>query len=351
MRLLANELGKLVELHIVTHRSEHMYEMRNSQVHCIPSWHNPIHMRQQLMVLLDEIQPDVVHVNCCWKPGSSLVQRWAQKKGYKVVLSPHGMLEPWIMQRHYWTRKLLALMLYQKATVKNVDFIHATAESEKDNLLRLNWNNKIAVIANGVDVGDIEMKDSWKRTGKILFLSRVHPKKGLEFLIDAMSKINDELQCFIAGEGEEEYIESLKALALKKGVSDRICFLGGIYGDSKWKYFKEADVFVLPTYSENFGIVVAEALASGLPVITTIGTPWKELNTEHCGWWIDIGANALVGALNEFLSLSDEELKAMGINGRKLIEQKYSMAAIGADFLIFYNWILGKGEKPSFVYD
>lgn len=350
MQLLAGKLGKLVELHIATHTSTNMYEMENSHVHCISEWKYIQKMRSQWEELLDKICPDIVHVNCCWMPGSALAQKWAQAKGYKVVLSPHGMLEPWIMQRHYWTKKLPALLLYQKAAVKKADFLHATAESEKDNLLKLGWNNRISVVANGVDVGNIEMKSSWERTGKILFLSRVHPKKGLEFLIEAMSKINGELQCLIAGEGEDEYIESLKALTLKKGVADRVLFLGGIYGDSKWKYFKDADVFVLPTFSENFGIVVAEALASGTPVITTTGTPWNELNTEHCGWWIDIGTNALVGALNKFLSLPDEELEAMGLRGRKLMETRYSAEAVVADFTALYNWILGKGEKPSFVH-
>ena len=350
MQLLAGELGKLVELHIATHTSANMYEMANSRVHCIPEWKYIQKMRRQWEELLDKIRPDIVHVNCCWMPGSALAQKWAQSKGYKVVLSPHGMLEPWIMQRHYWTKKLPALLLYQKAAVKKADFLHATAESEKDNLLKLGWNKHVFVVANGVDVGNIEMKTSWERTGKILFLSRVHPKKGLEFLIEAMSKINGKLQCLIAGEGEEEYIESLKALALKKGVADRVLFLGGIYGDSKWKFFKDADVFVLPTFSENFGIVVAEALASGTPVITTTGTPWNELNTEHCGWWIDIGTNALVDAFNAFLSLSEEELEVMGRNGRVLTEKRYSAEAVATDFVALYNWIVGNGKKPKIVY-
>ncbi|MCH5310455.1 MAG: glycosyltransferase [Prevotella sp.] len=337
MQLMAGELGKLVDLHIATHASTNMYGMANSHVHCIPEWKYIRRMRRQWEELLDKIRPDIVHVNCCWMPGSALAQKWAQAKGCKIVLSPHGMLEPWIMQRHYWTRKFPALLLYQKAAVKRADFLHATAESEKDNLLKLGWNNRISVVANGVDVGNIEMKGSWKRTGKILFLSRVHPKKGLEFLIEAMSRIKGELQCLIAGEGEQDYIEQLKDLAKKKGVADRIDFLGGIYGDNKWKYFKDADVFVLPTYSENFGIVVAEALASGTPVITTTGTPWNELNTEHCGWWIDIGENALVGALNEFLSLSDEELEAMGRNGRRLVEERYSTFKIAKDMLSLYR--------------
>ena len=337
MQLLSSELGKLVELHIATHVSGNMYEMANSSIHCISEWKHFRRMRSQWEMLLDEICPDIVHVNCCWMPGPALVQKWSQTKGYKVVLSPHGMLEPWIMKRNYWTRKLPALILYQKNAIKNADCIHATAESEKSNLLNLGWNRRIFVIANGVDVSSIEMKPFWRRTGKLLFLSRVHPKKGLEILIEAMSKVSGEQQCVIAGEGKKEYIEQLKTLAKKKGVDDRILFIGGVYGDAKWELYKEADVFILPTYSENFGIVVAEALASGTPVITTTGTPWSELNTEHCGWWIDIGTEALVGTLNRVLSLSEKEFETMGINGRRLVEERYSTSMMAKDMFYLYQ--------------
>lgn len=337
MQLLATELGKLVELHIVTHASENMYGMENSRVHCIPEWRQFWSMRHRWEALLGEIRPDVVHVNCCWMPGSALVQRWSQSMGCRVVLSPHGMLEPWIMRRHYWTRKLPALVLFQKAAVKSADFIHATAESERQNLLRLGWNRRVAVVANGVDVDRIEMKASWRRTGRLLFLSRVHPKKGLEFLIEALSRTGGSLECIIAGEGDSEYIEGLKALSRKLGVAGRIRFVGGIYGADKWEYYREADAFVLPTYSENFGIVVAEALASGTPVITTVGTPWRELDTEGCGWCTEIGTDALVSALGGFLSLSESELEMMGRNGRRLVEERYSTSKIARDMLNLYR--------------
>ena len=93
------------------------------------------------------------------------------------------------MKRHYWTRKLPALLLYQKEAVKNANRLHATAESEKENLLKLGYNDKIIVIANGVDVESIVMKQSWKRNKEILFLSRVHVKKGINFLVEAVAQL------------------------------------------------------------------------------------------------------------------------------------------------------------------
>ena len=115
MQLLAKPLGKMAEVHIVTQRTENPLPMENCIVHYVPKYQPfSYSWKMKIAVLLDEIKPDIVHVNCCWVPDCAAVQRIAQKRGYKVVLTPHGMLEPWIIKRHYWTRKVPALWLYQK---------------------------------------------------------------------------------------------------------------------------------------------------------------------------------------------------------------------------------------------
>lgn len=352
MQLLAKELGKITELYVATHRSDNELEIKNCQLRYIRRWTRPLTMKRQWIELLRDINPDVVHVNCCWQPESAMVQRWSANRGYKTVYSPHGMLEPWIMHRHYWTRKVPALWLYQKASIRNSDVIHATAESERQNLLALGYNQNIAVIPNGIDVRNIQIKPSWKRTRTILFLSRIHVKKGIDILIDAVSELKDSMTDFrvlIAGEGEMNYITHLKSLAVQKGVANQIEFIGGVYGNEKWNLYQKADFFVLPTHSENFGIVVAEALASGTPVITTTGTPWEELNTRHCGWWIPCNVRNLKIALFSAITLADDKLVEMGCNGRKLVEERYSVEAIAQQMKALYEWILGLGDKPNFV--
>ena len=328
MQLLAGELGRLVDLHVVTHASEHPVEVRHCTVHHIAPFTRPGEMKKETLTLLRELRPDVVHVNGCWHPACAMVQRWAQKAaGHKVVLTPHGMLEPWIMARHYWTRKLPALLLYQREAVRRADFLHATAESERRNLLALGYNRKVAVIPNGVDIGTIRMKTDWRRRKQILFLSRVHVKKGIEFLIDAVAELRDELAGFrvvVAGEGEANYIVSLNDKAERAGVGTLFDFRGGVYGEEKWMLYRESDVFVLPTYSENFGIAVAEALACGTPVITTKGTPWKELEEHGSGWWTEVGSRPLAETLREFLALDARKLEEMGRRGRRLVEGEYS---------------------------
>ena len=167
MQLLAAELGRLSELHIVTHPSDNPVEMANCQVHYMIDFKRFRQMKKEWSALLDEIQPDVVHVNCCWMPGCALTQKWAQRKGYKVVLTPHGMLEPWIIARHHWTKKVPALLLYQKKAICKADCLHATSESEKENLLKLSYNNNICIIPNGIEVEKIQMKKDWSRQKRI----------------------------------------------------------------------------------------------------------------------------------------------------------------------------------------
>lgn len=343
MQLLAKELGKIAELHILTHESENPLPMQNCVVHLVPRWSLAPSWRSDLVALLREIAPDVVHVNCCWLPACAAVQQVAQRQGYKVVLTPHGMLEPWIIQRHYLTRKLPALWLYQRTAVRKADCLQATADSERDNLLALGYNRNIHVVKLGIDADGIKMKQSWKKSKKILFLSRVHVKKGIDYLIEATAMLRNELQGYkilVAGEGDEEYVISLRKQILNLGLQDTIELIGGVYGEQKWDLFRQADFFVLPTHSENFGLAIAEALASGTPVITTVGTPWSDLNSSHSGAWIEIGTQPLVDTLRSFLACSETELELMGRNGRHLIETRYSAKVMAEEMMEVYKKVL-----------
>lgn len=344
IQLLSKELGKLVELHVVSHHSVNQVILENASIHYIEQSLWKLNLaKKQWLDLLNNIRPDVVHVNCCWMPLCAYTQQWSQEAGYKVVLTPHGMLEPYIMHRHYWTKKLPALLLYQKRVIRNADMIHATAQNEKGNILKLGYNDKIEVIPNGIDVDSIQLKTNWERRKQILFLSRIHPKKGIEFLIEAvwaLKVVFKDYRIVIAGEGETDYVKQLRKEISSMDLDNIIILLGGVYGERKWQLYRDSDLFVLPTYSENFGIVIAEALATGTPVITTTGTPWEELNTKHCGWWIKIGRNPLIEALNQYMSLTEEILEEMGKNGRKLIERKYSSQTMAESLVKLYRNIL-----------
>ncbi len=341
MQVLAKPLGTMAEVHIMTHASENPLPMENCKVHDIPRYRPFSGVWKKAVVdLLDSVRPDIVHVNCCWTPDCAMIQRLAQKRGYKVVLTPHGMLKPWIIKRHYWTRKVPALWLYQKAAVQRADCVQATAESERDNLLKLGYNSNIKVVRLGIDAESIEMKRSWKKSRQILFLSRVHVKKGINFLVEAADVLRNELQGYkilVAGEGEADYVEDMKRMICDRGLQDIVQLIGGVYGDEKWRLFQTSDFFVLPTHSENFGLAIAESLASGTPVITTVGTPWSDLNSSEAGAWIEIGTEPLVETLRRFLCLKEDELETMGRNGRKLIETKYSAHVMAEQMMEVYK--------------
>ena len=113
-----------------------------------------------------------------------------------------------------------------------------------------------------------------------------------------------------------------------RGMDDRFVFSGAVADEGKWSVYRRADCFVLPTHTENFGIVIAEALYAGLPVVTTTGAPWGELVAENCGWWIDFSVADIVVALREVLSLSDDQRRVMGYRGKALVERRYAWASI-----------------------
>lgn len=185
-------------------------------------------------------------------------------------------------------------------------------------------------------------------------MSRLHPKKGLELLLSAFCDFMDGQQetlsaesssvgqtlsyeLWIVGEGDAQYKRELQQLVRDGKYGTRIKFLGGVYGESKWQLLREADLVVLPSYSENYGLIVAEALASGTPVLTTDQTPWQELNTRHCGWCVPAESGALAQALTDFALLDEASLEAMGRSGRALVEEQCDAARISEHFLFLYQ--------------
>ena len=349
LQVLAHDLGKLVDLHIVSHHSAEELVIDNATVHYIDGRLSRLFIaKRQFCNLLDTIRPDVVHVNSCWEVLCSFTVFWAKSLGYSTVISPHGMLEPWVIKKNYLKKKLPALLLYQKRSLCLADAIIATAKSEKDNLLQLDYNKNVYVVSTGIVVEDIQLKDSWVLNKTILFLALLRPNKGADLLIKAVKALSVELAGFsvvIAGRGEQDYEEYLRRLVADMGLENIVTFPGSVYDENKWRLYREADVFVLPTLNENFGIVVAEALACGTPVITTKGAPWRDLEEWGCGWWIERSVEALVAAMRAFLALTQGERERMGCNGRRLVEAKYSSRQMAANMYKLYGRFAKHGKS------
>jgi len=313
---------------------------------------NPIN---KLDVTVRELQKGklnktLIHNHGLWLPINHHTCVIARRFNIPLVISPRGMLEPWARSYKSW-KKTIAWYLYQHRDLQRAAVLHATSEQEAANLKLLELRIPIAVIPNGVDIP--ELPEESVKKGKIktaLFLSRVHPKKGLINLVRAWGKVHPAgWQVVIAGPDEGGYQADVEKEIQRHGLTDGFIFIGSVSDQEKWQHYSSADLFVLPTHSENFGIVIAEALASGTPVITTKGTPWQELETHKCGWWIDIGVEPLAKALEEAINLSPEERQAMGQRGRCLVEQNYSWDKIGQEMVAVYQWVLRGGGIPECV--
>lgn len=338
MRLLSNALKSEVDLIVVTGLSESPIEISSVKIQFFDCkvwrWFN---LLNEFRTFLKKEKPNIVHINGIWSPQNWGFQKVAQELGIKVVLSPHGMLEPWILAHNSWKKKI-GLYLYQNKAIRDAEHLHVTAQMEKESIRNLGYTNELTIIPNGIDLSEIKQKKESYGTKKIIFLSRIHPKKGIDLLLDAWRITNTEgWSLEIAGNGDINYIR-----ILSESASDinNVHFVGAKYGEDKWDFLRSADIMILPTYSENFGIVVAEALAVGLPVITTKGTPWEDLNIYDCGWWIDLSLESLSCTLETAFLTKTLELRKLGSNGIKLIEDKYNIKQIGKDIKKLYKKIL-----------
>lgn len=297
---------------------------------------------------------DIIHSQCIWVPSYHKVAVASRKLSIPLIITPRGTLEPWSLEQRKWKKKL-ALLLYQRNDLQKATCILATAQMEADHVRELGIKSPIAIIPNGIDISEYKCRPlSEKSTVKkqIVFLSRIHIKKGIEFLINAWQELYEKYpdwRIVIAGNGEETYIEQLKSLIKEKGVSHCINIIPPVFGDEKHKLYCESSLFVLPSFSENFGMVIAEAMSCGLPCITTTGTPWEELNEKGIGWCIELSHENLVNALTSAIKLGTDTLFDMGQRGSQHIRKTYQYTEVASKNEAVYDWIVNGKGKPNYV--
>jgi glycosyltransferase involved in cell wall biosynthesis len=296
------------------------------------------------------LRGDVLHNHGVWRPTNLFPLAVARGSRARMVCSPRGAFSAWsmeskaLMKRPFWA-------LLQRPALERVHGFHATAEPEAADIRRLGFRQPIAVIPNGIEVPRLGRR---ARRNEVLFLGRIAREKGLDQLLPAWREVaghHREWKLRIAGPLEGSYAAEIQALARRLGLGGRCEFLGELCGEDKAAALASARIFVLPSYTENFGVAVAEALAHAVPVITTTGTPWTSIEERRCGWRVAPNGAALAVALRKALSSSPEALEAMGEAGRAWIARDFGWDAIGELMACTYEWLLAgaKGAAPRCI--
>lgn len=306
------------------------------------------------IVKLVQLEPlSLIHSHGLWLPVNYRAAQASRKYGVPLVIQPHGMLEPWALA-HKALKKRIAMALFQRNDLRSAKLLVASSPVEFENLRQLGFRQPIAIIPNGVAppvvLGNAESVGLHPdRNRVVLFLSRIHPVKGVVNLLKAwatLAPVGWTLR--IAGPDEGGHLAEVTQLIEKLRLHESVEYVGEADAARKAVLYQQADLFVLPTFSENFGVVVAEALSYGVPVITTRSAPWADLETFGCGWWVETGVAPLVAALGEAMMLDDAQRSVMGGYGRAYV-QRYDWPNIASQTAGTYRWLLGHGAKPECV--
>ena len=311
---------------------------------------------------IKEFNNVILHTQNQWTYQAYCTYNQAKKYKIPLICSVRGSMSPWALGQYKYLKKMF-WYVFQKRIFQEADCIHCTTAQEAQFTRDRGINTPIAVISNGVDLEEFNDRIDEQTAKKdlnlninkkyILFLSRIHKSKGLDILINAWSKLQDRYPgwniIYVGPIEDTKYHDNIQNL-IKSFNLNSVKYLGVLKGNERIKAYNASNLFVAPTWSENFGISIAEAMASGLPVITTKNTPWEILKKENCGWWIDLNEEALKNALEDALKSDADLLEKMGNKCRNLIFKDYSWKIQTEKMIEVYRWLLSEVEKPSFVY-
>ena len=357
--ILANGLAKAgVDVTLMTEESDDMntqaVDVENVKLEVIPRNITTVELEKRLA----KGGYDLIHGQGIWMPLYHKMCKIARKHNIPYMMTPRGALEPWCYNNANMLNRIkkhVAMAVYQRRDMQEAACVLTTAEMEFNNIRQLGFTCPLAIIPNGINFDDYPCRSKnslYKCKKQIIFLSRVAPKKGVDILIDAWVKVHESYPSWniiIVGNGEEGYIRSLNARIHRNGLENCVKILPPAFGEDKYRLYTESSLFVLPTHSENFGMVVAEALACGLPVITTKGAPWQLLEEKKCGWWIELSQSNLENTLMKVLALPMEELFNKGQIGAKIVRENFYDVEVAKKMTAVYEWIVLGKERPQYV--
>lgn len=296
------------------------------------------------------------HFHGLWEPAHSRLAAGLRKLARPYVVSPHGMLEPWAFRNRRW-KKLPYFWIVERRFLLSARALFVTSELEAEHLELVIRHPVVKVLPlgcrdrRGPGYEAARRLFGWRPDERVmLFLSRIDPKKGLDLLLPALARHEggwNGWKLMVVGDGDSDYLNSLKKLAgrLDKGLP-KVVWIGPVWGADRWPYLQGADLFCLPTHSENFGIAVLESLHVGTPVLTTDQTPWKDNAGDEGFFIVSPEVDSIVAGLaravdrlaNGWTGLDRERLAAWA-------EARFSWDNLAGSYIEAYEAAAGRGQQ------
>lgn len=311
---------------------------------------HPLAYSRNLRKVIKNAEADCFHTHALWQDFTPYVIKTARTKNIPCIVSLHGSFmqsavsASGFMKRTWWKYVL-------HPAIKKVTCVHATSEQEYEDFRLLGYKNPVAIIPNIFfppdNVQNYRKMDNKFRVG---YLGRLHPHKQVELLIEAWKQLPyDDGELVIIGQGDDAYTSFLKSIADTHRINN-IKFVGFMDGAEKFMLVSQCNMICLPSKSENFAMVVLEALCVGTPVWASTGSPWKILREAGCGWWSPATIENIKSAIAECKSLKQKELESISQSSKLLVSTIYSSKIIAKQMIDMYEWILGRLEKPDFIH-
>jgi glycosyltransferase involved in cell wall biosynthesis len=294
--------------------------------------------------------PAVVHFHGLWQPRFVRASAHCRRVRLPYVVSPHGMLEPWAWRHKRW-KKWPWFHLAERRHLAGAARLLATSEGEARNLKKVIRAGECVALPLGLgaekgpDYAGARRARGWGDSEVVLlFLSRLHPKKGLHLLLPALTQLGTDalrnVRLVIVGGGADRYLREVRSFAFREQARlPRVDWVGEIWGEARWSYFQGADLFCLPTFSENFGLAVLEALQVGTRVLTTDQTPWTAVPSWQAGFVVTPTEGAIRAALAEYLAQphwSPERRVELAAE----IHKRFSWETVGPPYVRLYEDVL-----------
>ena len=302
---------------------------------------------------------ELVHLHGLWLYASIAAAGWARRLRRPLVVSPHGMLEPWALNHSAW-KKALAMTLFERRNLQGASCIHALNAAEAAAVRRLRLTAPVAVIPNGVDLPDSLgpcdrpsfLAGDDRRV--LLFLGRLHPKKGVLETLAAWSdlrtqapQITRDWTLVVAGWGERGYEEVVRGAVDALGLGGAVHVPGAVHGRERDALLRCADAFILASRSEGLPMAVLEAWAYATPVLMTGACNLPEGFEAGAAIEVSTRPPQIAAALAEHLCRGD--LGAIGQRGRRLVEQRFSWRRVSEQTRDLHRWLLSGGAAPATV--